>query len=68
MARIEAAVRADRLEISWEVLHRIDTLTLDGLAASLDEAVAILEGQEGQMGGDRARPSLYAVEGGSTRS
>ena len=65
LARVEAVVRDGLLEISWSALHSIDVLTLDGLWASLQEAVAILERHEtGAVAAAPDRRHLYAVEGG----
>ena len=59
---IEAVVRAGRLHVSWEVVLRLDVLTLDALRASLHEAVAIVERYEDRA----ARRRLHALEGGAS--
>jgi hypothetical protein len=64
LVRIEAVAREGRLQIFWEVLHRIDILTLDGLRSSLQEATAIIERCEDRLARDRARGQLHALEGG----
>ena len=44
VARIRAIPRADgRLELYWEDISRLDTLTLDGLAQTLDESLELLD-------------------------
>jgi PAS fold len=64
LARVNAVVRQGLLEVSWSALHSIDVVTLDGLWASLQEALAILERHEGLAARVPNRPHLYAVDGG----
>ena len=53
------------LELSWELLTRLDTLTLGGLVNSLDESLSLLDAAH--MNGDRdeLRRSLRVIEGGA---
>jgi hypothetical protein len=62
LVEVDAHVVRDRLRVSWEILHRLDVLTLDRLKASLEEAMAIMDG----VARPRSRPQLRAVEGGAT--
>ena len=65
VARIRAIPhRSGHLDLYWELLARLDTLTLDGLAATLDESLALLD--EEQTGAQRTalRQSLRLIEGG----
>ena len=65
--RVDAVVRERRLELSWSVLHRIDTVTLDGLRTSLGQALALMEQHEESIGRDLPRRRLHALEGGRTQ-
>ncbi|HEU5010094.1 MAG TPA: hypothetical protein VFT33_05295 [Gaiellaceae bacterium] len=66
VARVRAAPVADgRLELEWEQLARLDTLTLDSLSETLDDALELLGGEAP----DRRRPAvgralLHVIEGG----
>jgi hypothetical protein len=66
VARIRAVPVADgRLELEWEHLARLDTLTLDSLSETLDDALELLGGEVP----DRRRPTvgraaLHVIEGG----
>jgi hypothetical protein len=65
VARIRAVPRADgTLALYWQLLARIDTRTLGGLAHSLDEALGLLADE--QVGVDRQalRNSLRVIKGG----
>jgi len=65
VARVRAVPHRDgRLDLYWERLARLDTLTLDGLAKTLDESLQLLDEQ--QLGADRnaLRQHLRLVEGG----
>lgn len=62
VARIRAVPTGDRLELYWELLLRLDTLTLDGLRSSLAEAVDLLDDREANM---LRRERLRVIEGGT---
>lgn len=65
VARIRAAPSTDgTLALYWQLLARIDTRTLGGLAHSLDEALELLADE--QVGVDRQalRNSLRVIKGG----
>lgn len=66
VARVRANPRTDdRLELYWEVISRLDTLTLDGLAQTLDEALAVLDERSAAMYRDELRKALRVIEGGA---
>jgi len=61
VARVRAVpVGEGRLELQWEQLARLDTLTLDSLSETLDEALELL-GDPGPGNGLRLR----VIQGGS---
>jgi hypothetical protein len=62
--RVRAVPRGARLLIFWEMLHRLDLLTLDGLRTTLAEATATIEESEALLRRSRVRSSLRVVEGG----
>lgn len=53
----------DLLDVSWDILVTVDTLTLDGLRASMDRARAVLEAQERRAQREFVRGSLRVVRG-----
>lgn len=64
VARIRAVPRADgHLDLFWNLLARLDTLTLDGLAQTLDESLLLLDQEH--LGRDRntRRQNLRVIEG-----
>lgn len=63
VVRVVAVARAGRLQLTWEVLHRLDILTLEGLQASLQEAIASVEASEGCLTRTRSGRHLHALEG-----
>jgi hypothetical protein len=66
VARVRAVPHPDgRLDLYWERLARLDTLTLDGLANSLDESLELLD--EEHVGANRSalRQHLRLIEGGA---
>jgi hypothetical protein len=66
VARIRAIPRADdRLELYWEIISRLDTLTLGGLVATLDESLELLDQQQSGMYRDELRKALRVIEGGA---
>lgn len=66
VARVRANPRADdRLELYWEVISRLDTMTLDSLAQTLDEAIAALDERSTAVYRDELRKALRVIEGGS---
>jgi hypothetical protein len=66
VARIRALpVGEGRLELDWEQLARLDTLTLESLSATLDEALELLGGEsEGRRHPTLGRAALHIIEGG----
>jgi hypothetical protein len=65
-ARVRAIPRAeDRLELCWEVISRLDTLTLDGLAQTLDESLELLDKSRSSLYRDEVRKALRLVKGGA---
>jgi hypothetical protein len=65
VARIRAVPKGDRLELSWERLLHLDTLTLDGLRSSIVEAIELLADREADMPRREMRRLLHVVEGGA---
>jgi hypothetical protein len=61
--RINAVPEGERLLLFWEVLCRLDTLTLEGLWASLIGAMEIVEECEDRVGRERIRGLLQLIEG-----
>jgi hypothetical protein len=62
VARIRAVpVDADRLELHWEHLARLDTLTLGSLAETLEESLELLDESTGR---EAMRKALRVIEGG----
>jgi hypothetical protein len=59
VARVRAMPRGPYLELEWERLRRLDTLTLEALHESLGEMISALERQE-----RRVRTPLEVIEGG----
>jgi hypothetical protein len=53
-----------RLLLFGESLQHIDTLTLDGLRASLAETIALIDELSGSKRHERLRDSFRLVEGG----
>jgi hypothetical protein len=66
VARIRALPVGDgRLELEWEQLSRLDTLTLESLSETLDEALELLGGEsEGRRHPTLGRAALHIIEGG----
>lgn len=60
---IRAVPEGNFLLLYWDVLCRLDTLTLERVWASLHEAMAIIEKCEDRVGRDRVRNLLRVVEG-----
>jgi hypothetical protein len=66
VASIRAVPRGDdRLELYWERIARIDTLTLDGLAETLDESLQLLDEQRSRLSRVEGRKALRIIEGGA---
>jgi hypothetical protein len=53
-----------RLELYWEALARLDTLTLGGLVDSLDRSLEILRDRGVGLDRREARRALRVIEGG----
>lgn len=65
VARVRAVPQADgRLDLYWERLARLDTLTLDGLARTLDETLELLDEEHVGAHRNTLRRHLSVIEGG----
>ena len=65
VARIRAVpVGNGRLELMWEQLARLDTLTLGSLAETLDEALELLDEASAGSRREAVRHALRVIEGG----
>lgn len=64
LGHIRAVPEGSRLLLFWELLHRLDILTLEGLRASLDQALALIEEFDARLRRDRVKSTLRVVEGG----
>jgi len=65
VAHIRAVPAGDRLELYWERLLNLDTLTLDGLHSSIVEAIDLLDDREADMLKREMRGHLHVIEGGT---
>ena len=66
VARISAIPRADHsLELYWELISRLDTLTLPALVRTLGEALERLDEQSAGKNRDELRKALRVIEGGA---
>jgi hypothetical protein len=61
--RVHAHAQRGRLEVFWELLAQLDTVTLEGLRSSVAQAISALE--EGEIGSRRELPrrTLRLVKG-----
>jgi hypothetical protein len=65
VARVRAVPDPDdRLELYWELIARLDTLTIDGLLETLDTTLALLEERGDALSREQARGALRLIEGG----
>jgi hypothetical protein len=66
VARVRAVPTGEgRLELEWEQLARLDTLTLDSLSETLDDALELLGGETtGRRRQTLGRAALHVIEGG----
>jgi hypothetical protein len=66
VARVRAVpVGYGRLELEWEQLARLDTLTLDSLSETLDDALELLGGDATRRRRQTVRrAALHVIEGG----
>jgi len=65
VARIRADPRPDgHLDLFWELLARLDMLTLDGLAQTLDESLELLDEEHVGLNRNQRRQNLRVIEGG----
>jgi hypothetical protein len=65
VARIRAVPDGEgRLELYWEALARLDTLTLGGLVDSLDRSLELLHDRSVGLDRREARRALRVIEGG----
>ena len=66
VARIRAVPNEDGLlELHWQALARLDTLTLGSLVETLEESLELLDEQEAGMHRSRVRGALRVIEGGT---
>ena len=66
VARIRAVPNEDGLlELHWQALARLDTLTLGSLVETLEESLELLDEQEADMHRARVRGALRVIEGGT---
>lgn len=66
ITRIRAVPRAEgRLELYWENISRLDTLTLASLADTLQKALELLDNRSADLDRDRVRKALRVIEGGA---
>jgi hypothetical protein len=66
VARIRAVPRTgDRLELYWELVARLDTLTLGGLVRTLEESLEHLDERHEALQRDALRKSFRVIEGGA---
>lgn len=63
VARVRARAHDGRLELSWELLAQLDTLTIEGLRSSVARAISALDEHESTARRARARRTLRLVEG-----
>ena len=61
--RVRAVASGGRLELSWEPLAQLDTLTLEGLRSSIAAAISTLEEHERATRRERTRSTLRLVQG-----
>jgi len=65
VARVRAVPhRNGHLDLYWEQLARLDTLTLHGLAHTLDESLALLDAEHDGAQRTALRQHLRVIEGG----
>lgn len=65
VARVRAVpLEGGRLELHWEHLARLDTLTLDSLADTLEESLELLDDQGASTSREAMRRALRVIEGG----
>ena len=64
VARIRAVPAGCRIELFWEHIMRLDTLTLDRLATSLSDAIARLTHREAELGDSGPCGTLRVIAGG----
>jgi hypothetical protein len=65
VARVRAVPHRDgRLDLYWERLARLDTLTIDGLARTLDESLELLDDEHVGAHRNALRQHLRVIEGG----
>ena len=66
VARIRAVPRPDgRLDLFWQLLARIDTLTLEGLSQTLQTSLELLDEEQVDAHRTALRTSLRVIEGGA---
>jgi hypothetical protein len=64
VVRVKAVPRGARVTLFYEVVERLDVLTLEGLRASLDSALKKLGEAEEALWREHVRASLRLVAGG----
>ena len=66
VARVRAVPRENGLlELHWQPLARLDTLTLGSLAETLEESLELLDKQEADLRRASIRSALRVIEGGT---
>ena len=67
VARIRAVPRdGGLLELSWELLAQLDTLTLGSLVETLGESLELLDDATAEFQRDAVRRALRVIEGGAS--
>jgi len=66
VARIHAAPQSNgQLDLHWERLTHLDTMTLDGLVQTLDESLEVLDEEHVSARRSALRQNLRLIEGGT---
>ena len=66
VARVRAVPRENRhLELYWEHLAHLDTLTIGSFVDSLEQSLEVLEGASTENDRSELRKALRVIEGGS---
>jgi hypothetical protein len=66
VARVWAVPGEDGLlQLHWEAVARLDTLTLGSLVETLEESLELLDEQEADLHRSRVRGALRVIEGGT---
>ena len=66
ITRIRAVPRAEgRLELYWENISHLDTLTLASLTETLEKSLELLDESRADLDRDEVRKALRVIEGGA---